>query len=592
MSGHGRKSNPPIRAGQVKVRLARTSEHAKWDRLMRQHHDLGFKRFAGRGLRYIVEHEDRWLCLSGWQTGAFKSAARERWIGWQPQQQWQRLHLIANNTRFAMLEPRGSYPNLGSHVLKLICARLSDDWEAHYGHGLLLAETFVDPKRHRGTLYEAAGWLSVGESAGYSRQSGQYTEAHGEVKRMLLRPLRRDARRLLCRAGELPSCWQKKHKTSGHSLSELRSLHENLSQMRDFRRGQGRKHTLACSFSILILAQLSGFYGALAAAQFAAALSQAELEAIGGWRNPKSGRYEAVSKSTLHRVIQHTDPEQLQEVLARYSRNRIKQLPALAVDGKRIRGANRNGDSHYETATLVEHGSGIPQASHSFYYEGGELDATRQLLSEVEVGGRVITLDSLHSTFESVELMLAADADYLLTLKDNTSLQLEKVKKMKWYSPRVRRYSEPLTKAHGRLEQRHIEVLEVDDPQRFDFKQVRQAFCIRRDREVLNETDSASTEMVYGITSVAVERADAEQLLAWNRGHWAVENRNHYIRDRTFQEDACPNRTGNGPSNRAMCNNIALALIFHQQRFHSVPQALRHFNLNRNEAFSALLSPT
>ena len=161
MSGHGRKSNPPIRAGQVKVRLARTSEHARWDRLMRQHHHLGFKRFAGRGLRYIVEYEDRWVCLSGWQTGAFKSAARERWIGWQP----------------------------------------------------------------------------VGESAGYSRHAGQYTEAHGEIKRMLLRPLRREARRLLCRAGELPSRWQKKHKTSGHSLSESRSLHEGLSRMRDFRRG-------------------------------------------------------------------------------------------------------------------------------------------------------------------------------------------------------------------------------------------------------------------------------------------------------------------------------------------------------------------
>ena len=135
-------------------------------------------------------------------------------------------------------------------------------------------------------------------------------------------------------------------------------------------------------------------------------------------------------------------------------------------------------------------------------------------------------------------------------------------------------------------------MLEVDDSHSFDFKRVRQAFRIDRDRKVLKETDSASTEVVYGITSVAAERAGAKQLLQWNRGHWAVENSNHYIRDRTFQEDACPNRTGNGPSNRAMCNNIVLALIFHQQRFESVPQALRHFNLNRNEAFAALLSPT
>ena len=61
----------------------------------------------------------------------------------------------------ALLQPRGSDPNLGSHALKLTCARLSDAWEVRYGHGLLLAETYIDPKRHRGTLYDAAGWCLI-----------------------------------------------------------------------------------------------------------------------------------------------------------------------------------------------------------------------------------------------------------------------------------------------------------------------------------------------------------------------------------------------------------------------------------------------
>ena len=34
----------------VSVRLARPDERIRWDRLMDQHHYLGFKRFAGRGL--------------------------------------------------------------------------------------------------------------------------------------------------------------------------------------------------------------------------------------------------------------------------------------------------------------------------------------------------------------------------------------------------------------------------------------------------------------------------------------------------------------------------------------------------------------
>ena len=76
--------------------------------------------------------------------------------------------LIVNNTRFAILDDAGGYPNLGSHVLKLICRRISDDWQ------------------------------SAGQSAGYSHGGGKFTEAHDQTKRLLLRPLRRDTRRILC----------------------------------------------------------------------------------------------------------------------------------------------------------------------------------------------------------------------------------------------------------------------------------------------------------------------------------------------------------------------------------------------------------
>ena len=167
----------------------------------------------------------------------------------------------------------------------------------------------------------------------------------------------------------------------------------------------------------------------------------------------------------------------------------------------------------------MEHGRGIPQASCSFYNDGEELHATRKLLSEVDIAGRVITLDALLTTFESVELILDAEADYMLTLKDNTCLQLGKAQKMKWYSSRVRHYTKQLTKAHGRIEQRHIQVLEVNAPHKFEFKQVRQVYRIDRDREQVKDADNGTRETVYGITSVEVERADAEQLLKWNRGH-------------------------------------------------------------------------
>ena len=57
----------------------------------------------------------------------------------------------------------------------------------------------------------------------------------------------------------------------------------------------------------------------------------------------------------------------------------------------------------------------------------------------------------------------------------------------------------------------------------------------------------------YGITSLTADCASAEQLLAWNRGHWAIESKNHYRRDKTQFEDACMAHRGLAPANRATC---------------------------------------
>ncbi len=147
----------------VEVRLARPDERVKWDALVRENHYLEFKRFAGRGLRYVVACRGRWLALAGWQTGAFK--CRPRGIGWKPANQFRRLR--ANNTRFVSLAKQSMCRNLAS--LAQMLNRLSDDWQAR--HRLLLAETFVDPSRFEGTIYKAGGWIHVGDSKGYSRWS-------------------------------------------------------------------------------------------------------------------------------------------------------------------------------------------------------------------------------------------------------------------------------------------------------------------------------------------------------------------------------------------------------------------------------------
>ena len=64
----------------------------------------------------------------------------------------------------------------------------------------------------------------------------------------------------------------------------------------------------------------------------------------------------------------------------------------------------------------------------------------------------------------------------------------------------------------------------------------RQAFRVERERKVLS-SGKTTTEIAFGITSLGPERAQASELLALNRGHWAIENRLHYVRDTAYDED-------------------------------------------------------
>ena len=84
---------------------------------------------------------------------------------------------------------------------------------------------------------------------------------------------------------------------------------------------------------------------------------------------------------------------------------------------------------------------------------------------------------------------------------------------------------------------------------------------------------------------VAAERAGPERLPTWNRGHWMIENGNH-PRDASLGEDAYRVRVRHAPANNAIMNNIALAIVRHRG-FRFVPEALDHFAMRREDAFSA-----
>ncbi len=73
--------------------------------------------------------------------------------------------------------------------------------------------------------------------------------------------------------------------------------------------------------------------------------------------------------------------------------------------------------------------------------------------------------------------------------------------------------------------------------------------------------DRLHTEVVYAVTSLSSRDAHTNQIADWLRGHWAIENKLHYVRDVTFDEDRSQNRTAGGPQVMATLRNLAISLL-------------------------------
>lgn len=109
-----------------------------------------------------------------------------------------------------------------------------------------------------------------------------------------------------------------------------------------------------------------------------------------------------------------------------------------------------------------------------------------------------------------------------------------------------------------------------------------------------------SDETVFAITGLATlpeEKANGEALLEIARGQWGIENGNHYVRDRSYDEDRCQVRDPNSAQILSTLRSLASFLAkhgvhrpsgSHQQ---TTPAFNRFCDAHRNQTTRWLMSP-
>ena len=405
----------------VRVALATTAELPEINQLLVQHHYLGSLQPVGERLHYIARDADgQWVAVLIFSAAAKHLKQRDQWIGWSEEQRRRRLSLVTNNSRF-LLVPGRAVPNLGSRVLRLTLDRLRADWQVRYGHPVEVVETFVDPAQFCGTVYTASGWTELGQTDGWGRHQRDYYVKHHLPKRLFVRPLGRQSRRHLqaeqLRA-DLAVVEAKVPARCTQRAKKIRSLTDHFKALPEYR-GRVESYPLFSLATLVFLAVLcEAPRGQADLAKFARGFNQGQRRALGIRRN-RQGKYPAPSQSTFSRFLSRVDPVQLNErVLAIQQRLRGPAPAAelVVLDGKE---PNHGSGTSILTAVTVpsQHYLGCALVDQ----KTNEIPVAQQeLLPRLDLAGRFVSLDALHTQDETGRtIVLEAGGHYLLTVKDN-----------------------------------------------------------------------------------------------------------------------------------------------------------------------------
>ena len=339
------------------------------------------------------------------------------------------------------------------------------------------------------------------------------------------------------------------------------ALIEVFSAIPDFRQAQGKRHPLPAILALAAAAMLCGYRSYSAIAEWGRNYGQALATAL-GFSNGKTP-----CAATLHTVFRHLDKQRFEAQLGRWAEAVLSATPtpaleAEAIDGKSLRGSQKQGATGAHLLSVVSHRLGLTLLQSGVPDKTNEIGAVNELLAGLILKGRVITMDALLTQRKLAEAILARGGHYVMLAKDNQP-ELRKWIKALFDEPLWLRESpqvaDSLDCGHGRIEKRHLQVSSALSDHQL-WPGLEQVFVI--EREVTQQkSGKRRQEVVYGCTSLTKQGASAEQLLRLVRGHWTIENQSHWVRDVTLDEDRSQVRKGNIPEVMAALRNTVIGLL-------------------------------
>jgi predicted transposase YbfD/YdcC len=379
-------------------------------------------------------------------------------------------------------------------------------------------------------------------------------------------------------------------KPSVDSFEITSKFQEYFTQVKDPRAERRRWHLLTDIITIAILAVIAGAEGWEDIEEYG--LNKKEwletfLELPFGIPSP----------DTFRRVFERINPQEFEQCFRQWVQSLIEKLgvEVVAIDGKTHRGSYDRTSKlkalHTVSAWSSEHRLVLGQTKVSS--KSNEITTIPALLDMLDISGCIITIDAMGTQKLIAEKIIAADADYILSLKENHPTLHQQVKN--WFETAQSigfegidvSISQRIEKGHHRIEKRTVYTVpmsQISELYQLDlWAGLKTIVMVVRSSQHWNKT---TQEVQFYITSLA---SDANKIGSAIRQHWGIENSVHWTLDVTFHEDESRIRSLHSPQNFALLRRIALNALERESSFRrSIRQKSRRAAMNDRYMLSVL----
>mgnify|MGYP001609615877 FL=1 len=344
---------------------------------------------------------------------------------------------------------------------------------------------------------------------------------------------------------------------------------ETFSDVVDFRRAQGKMYDLQTVLDLATIARLSGAFSYRKIHTFIVGRYDELKEKYNiTWKKIPSFsciRFIILGANThsMHEGFKKDAAKKLMEMKKLKEMNKEDELLVFSSDGKGLLGSydHSKGVRAIQDLSIYSNDYNLIMAIEKIDEKTNEIPAAQRLIPELGIKGAIFTFDAMNCQFKTLDILVESGNDVIVQVKGNQEVLLNDCQRIAASCEPTDEFIEGLEKGHGRITDRKVSVYGPELITNLHEKWGNVINTIKVERfRLLSNTKKNNYEDDSGVSYyISTKSLTAEQYNSIIRGHWSIENKNHYVRDVAMKEDKSRIRVK--PQNMAIILSLALNIL-------------------------------